>query len=88
MTVVFALGVSGGAVGCILMLLRKKHALTVFVVSLAGYIARYAGDVALGLFGAFSTPQVAISTTIVMIPTALLWLAHMSQRRGWLTTNK
>jgi hypothetical protein len=85
MTVVFAVGVIGGTLGCILLLLRKKQALAVFAVSLVGYIALYAGDIALGVFAAFGTPQVVILTTVVLIAVALLWLARLSQQRFWLS---
>jgi hypothetical protein len=85
MTIVFAVGVIGGTLGCILLLLRKKQAFAVFAASLAGYIALYAGDIALGVFAAFGTPQVAILTTVVLIAAALLWLSHASQKRGWLS---
>lgn len=85
MTIVFAVGVIGGTLGCILLLLRKKQAFAVFAASLAGYIALYAGDIALGVFAAFGTPQVAILTTVVLIAAALLWLSHASKKRGWLS---
>jgi len=85
MTIVFAVGVIGGTLGCILLLLRKKQAFAVFSASLAGYIALYAGDIALGVFAAFGTPQVAILTSVVLIASALLWLSHVSQKRGWLS---
>jgi hypothetical protein len=50
-----------------------------------GYIALYAGDIALGVFVAFGAAQVAILTIVVLITAALLWLARISQKRGWLS---
>lgn len=71
----FAIGVFGGMVGSLLLLLRKSWAVPVFVVSLLAYIVLYVGDIALGVFAAFGTPQVVILTTVVAIAIALLWLA-------------
>jgi hypothetical protein len=50
-----------------------------------GYIALHAGDIALGVFVAFGTAQVAILTTVVLIAAALLWLARISPKRSWLS---
>ena len=71
----FAIGVFGGTLGSLLLLLRKSWAVPVFVVSLLAYIVLYIGDIALGVFAAFGTPQVVILTTVVAIAIALLWLA-------------
>ena len=71
----FAIGVLGGTLGSLLLLLRKSWAVPVFVVSLLAYIVLYIGDIALGVFAAFGTPQVVILTTVVAIAIALLWLA-------------
>lgn len=71
MTVVFAVGVFGGAIGCLLMLARKAVAVPVFAVSLVGYIALYIGDIVHGVFAAMGTPQVVVLTVVVAIAAAL-----------------
>ena len=71
----FAIGVLGGTLGSLLLLSRKSWAVPVFVVSLLAYIVLYIGDIALGVFAAFGTPQVVILTAVVAIAIALLWLA-------------
>lgn len=80
--VVFATGVFGGAVGCILLLLRRRWSVAVFVVSLIAYIALYIGDAMLGVFSALGTPQVIVLTFVVVIAGALLWLARRFDQAG------
>ena len=82
MTIVFAVGVTGGLAGSILLLARARLAIPVLSVSLAGYIALYAGDVMLGVFAAFGAPQVAILTLVVIIAAILLWTSLYGRRRG------
>jgi hypothetical protein len=85
MTVVFAIGVFGRAIGCLLLIARKAVAVQVFAVSLAGYVALYVGDIVHGVFAALGTPQIVILSVVVLIAAALLWLAVMFRARGALT---
>jgi hypothetical protein len=78
MTGAFALGVFGGAVGCVLLLVRRKLAGLVFGLSLAAYVALYLGDIIHGVFAALGTPQVLILTLVVLIAAGLFWLARRS----------
>ncbi|MBC7918992.1 MAG: hypothetical protein H7Y28_14405 [Rhodoferax sp.] len=75
MDAAFALGVLGGALGCVLLLLRLPQARAVFALSLAAYLVLYAGDIALGVFAVFGAPQVAILTIVVAIAAGLQWLS-------------
>ncbi|WP_299417461.1 hypothetical protein [uncultured Sulfitobacter sp.] len=73
----FAIGVFGGAVGCILMLLRRKVAVAVLVLSLMGTL----------LTGVFITLLVGLAPPVVLstlIAAALLWYATIARRSGWL----
>ena len=83
--IVFAIGVFGGALGCVLLLLRKRLSVAVFVISLVAYIALYLGDAALGVFAALGMPQVIVLTVVVTIAGALLWLAWRFDRAGLLS---
>jgi hypothetical protein len=82
MTIVFAIGVIGGTIGCALLLARHRLALPVLVVSLLGYIALYLGDIFLGVFAALGTPQIAVLTTVLAVAAALLWLARYARSRA------
>jgi hypothetical protein len=77
MTVAFAVGAFGGLLGCVLLLLRRKLAVPVFALSLAGYIALFIGDITEGVFAAMGTPQVVVLSVVVVIAAALWWLARV-----------
>lgn len=82
MTVVFAVGVFGGAIGCLLMLARSAVAVPVFALSLVGYIALYIGDIIHGVFAAMGTPQVVVLTVVVAIAAGLWAVARLFRTRG------
>jgi|LauGreDrversion4_2_1035121.scaffolds.fasta_scaffold35795_3 hypothetical protein len=84
MTIAFAIGVFGGAIGCILLLARRALAVPVFALSLVAYIALYAGDILHGVFAAMGAPQVAVLTVVVAIAAALWVLARSFRARGLL----
>jgi hypothetical protein len=75
--VAFAVGAFGGLLGCVLLLLRRKLAVPVFALSLAGYIALFIGDITEGVFAAMGTPQVVVLSVVVVIAAALWWLARV-----------
>lgn len=82
MTLAFATGVFGGLAGCALLLLRRKLATQVFLISLVGYLVLYVGDITEGIFAALGTGQVVILTAVVLIASALLWLSrHLETTR-------
>ncbi|MEP2889462.1 hypothetical protein [Tateyamaria sp.] len=74
----FAIGVFGGAVGCILLLLRKRVALPVFILSGAGVLLM--GVFTLSIVGV--VPSIALS---ILVAIALLWYASIVRRFGWLS---
>jgi hypothetical protein len=83
MTVAFALGVTGGLIGSILLALRLDLARLVLAVSLGAYCALWIGDAVHGVFAAMGTPQVIILTLVVAIAGGLLALSfHPVARRG------
>ena len=82
--VVFAVGVFAGALGCVLLLLRRRWSVTVFAISLLAYIALFLGDALLGVFTVLGMPQVIVLTLVVVIAGALLWLARRFDRAGLL----
>ena len=82
MTAAFAVGVSGGVFGCLLLLLRNPLSFPVFAASLAGYIILYVGDITEGVFAALGAPQVIILSMVVLIAAALLLVSRHSIRTG------
>ena len=83
MTAVFAVGVIGGAVGSVLLLLRRAVAVPVFALSLGGYVALFAGDLAYGVFAGIPE-QLVIITCVVLIAVALFALSLFARKRAML----
>lgn len=80
-TAAFAVGVFAGAVGCILLLLRRGVAVSVFVLSVFGIALTMLHAVtATGL-----SAQVLLGTgTSVLVGLVLLWVARAAKGKGWL----
>ena len=84
MTAVFAIGVFGGLLGSLALAARQVAAVPVFAVSLAGYIALFAGDVYFGVFDAMPG-QLAILAFVVVVAAALLATAWAARSRTLLS---
>ena len=76
-TAAFAIAVFGGAVGCILLLLRRRVAVQILVLSLLGIV----GTV---VFSAMVVGLVPAEIFSFLVGAALLWYATIAQRAGWL----
>jgi hypothetical protein len=81
MTIVFAIGVIGGTIGCALLLGRRRLAVPVLAISLAGYVALFAGDWAHGLFDILPM-QLAILSTVLAIAAGSLGLSLFADKRN------
>lgn len=78
-TGLFAIAVFGGLLGCILLLLRKKLAYTVFLVSLIAVIIQMAYII-------FSLKMANIMTPmIIIVALFLVWYSKRSIAKGWLS---
>lgn len=85
-TVAFAFAVFGGAVGCLLLLLRKRAAFPVLIVSCASMIAH--------MFSYFGLTNSVVGfgpsdiILIVLMPMAvavfLVWYAKLAVSKGWI----
>ena len=80
-TAAFAIAVFAGAVGCILLLMRRKVAFQVLLLSLLGVVVTLIHAViATGFSG-----QVLMGTGMsVVVAAVLLWVARMAESKGWL----
>lgn len=82
----FAVAVFGGALGCVLLLLRKWFALRVFVVSLVGVVVQMVYNLAIAESTVGYGPgEIAM---IVMIPAFgvfLIWYTRSSKDKGWVS---
>jgi len=80
----FAVAVFGGALGCLLLLLRKSAAYYMFIASLLGTIVTMTHALSLKIdFSAFD-----IFLTILMplvVAALLLWYSKHAERKGWIS---
>jgi len=84
-TASFAIAVFGGTLGCVLLLMRRGWAVTVFAVSLLAILLQMTHTL-------FMTPMLALHGAagaalplfIVSAAVYLLWYSNLAKRRGWL----
>lgn len=84
-SIVFACEVFGGTVGCISLLLRKKWAFLLFVISLLGVLAQTSNIWFLtDAISAMGAPAVVMPLVAIIIGTAMIFLAKSAISKGWL----
>jgi len=85
-TVGFALGVFAGAIGCVLLLLKRPSSFYLFCASLFGVVIAIAHSLAIGVtFGVGEIIGIVIMP--VAIAVFLIWYAKYCQNKGWLKTH-
>ncbi|MDY7395038.1 hypothetical protein UMM65_07280 [Aureibaculum sp. 2210JD6-5] len=78
-TAVFAIAVFGGFLGCIALLLRKKFAYTLFLISLIAIIVQMS-------YVIFSLKMANVMTPmIIVVGVLLVWLAKSATKKGWIS---
>jgi hypothetical protein len=83
----FAVIVFGGALGCLLLLLRKSTAYHVFIVSLLGGVVTMIHTVNIArLTIDFSASEIVVMIMMPLVVTAfLVWYAKWAQRQSWIS---
>ena len=85
-TVGFGISVFGGAVGCILLLLRNTSAFYVFVASLIGTFIAIGHSLTSNInFGIGEI--IGIVVMPIFISVLLIWYSNFSNNKGWLKTH-
>lgn len=83
----FAIAVFGGALGCILLLLRMSFAYYLFIASLLGVIVTMIH--ALGLVASaieFSPSEILMMIVMPLAVSAfLIWFSKQAKSKGWIT---
>ena len=74
----WSLGIWGSFIGSVLMLLRNRHAVTAFLVSLLGAIASYSAQ---GLAGVLTPAEPIFILAVIAF---LLWFCRRAQGKGQL----
>jgi hypothetical protein len=78
----FALAVFGGALGCLMLLLRKSAAFYLFIASLLGVIVTIIHALGLGID--FSLGEIlGIILMPLIVAAFLIWYSKLAESRGW-----
>lgn len=80
MKLAFAVGSGGGLIGSIALGTRRHIAVPIFVASLVGYLALFAGDHAYGVFDAIPG-QMTVLLIVVAVAIALLLSGIFAERQ-------
>jgi len=83
-TVAFAVAVFGGALGCVLLLLRKSVAYYLFISSLLGVIVTTTHTLGIGIdFGLGEILGIILMPLVVAA--FLIWYSKQAESKGWVT---
>lgn len=82
----FAIAVFGGALGCLALLLKKKWASPLFIVSLAGILVQMFHAFFMSKsFEVFGPGVVIMPIMVILIAVFLVWFARMAKGKEWLS---
>ena len=84
-TAAFSVAVFGGTIGALLLLLRKKLAKMVLILSLIGVIVQMGYN--LGMSNAmkiYGPGGMIMPIMVLLIGIGLVWMAKVGQEKGWL----
>jgi len=81
----FGLAVLGGAIGSLLLLLRKQTAINLFVVSFTSVIVTMIHTVRIAGQVRFSIPEIIVMMTLPAVATIfLIWYSKLAGQKNWL----
>ena len=84
-TGLFAIGVFGGALGALGLVLRKRWARPLLILSLLAVILQFGGWLlATDAIRVIGPSVFAMPAVVVVVAILLAWLATVAVRRGWL----
>jgi hypothetical protein len=82
----FAVAVWGGALGCIALMLKKKWAKPVFIISLIGILAQMSHSFFMSNnFEVYGPGAMIMPIMVLIIGIALVLLANTAIKKGWLS---
>lgn len=85
-TSAFAIAVNGGAIGCLLLILRKSLALPVLIVSLAAVLVQMFHNFFLSnAVEVMGASAVVGPLFVILIGIYLVWFANDAKSKGWLS---
>lgn len=83
-TAAYATAVYGGFLGCVTLLLRRKIATTLFVISLLGVLVQATYNFFIQEYMAVEPIQMGMSILIIALAIFLVWYAKDATKKGWL----
>jgi len=79
----YAIAVFGGALGCILLLLRRKLASSLFLISLVGIVLQMSYNIFMSKAADVYGPgEISMTAMIILIGVFLLWYARKKTAEG------
>jgi hypothetical protein len=86
-TIAFAVAVFGSALGCVLLLLRRKLATTVFIVAYAGILVQMVYQLFISKSIEVYGPGMGygMPIMILLLGAFLIWYSRKSSALGWLS---
>jgi hypothetical protein len=84
-TGVFAIAVFAGVLGCLGLLMRKKWATLLFIVSLIAVIAQFIYNVFIQTYMEVSGNKMIMPIVIIAVAVILVWFSRKSEKVGWIS---
>ena len=85
-TAAFAIAVNGGALGCVLLLLRKAIALPVLVASFAGVLVQmYQSVFMANSIEVYGPGGMIMPVSVLVIGAYLIWFSMDAKKKGFVT---
>ena len=85
-TAAFAIATNAGALGCILLLLKKAWAYPLFIVSLLAVLAQnFHGFILADGMAVLGTGEVVLDILIIAIAAYLIWYSKGAKDKGWIS---
>jgi len=82
----FAIAVFGGTLGCIGLLMLKRWAKLLLLLSLLAVLAMDLWMFVLSGMGATAAPaEMGVTAAVVVVAVLLAWLAYSADKKGWLS---
>ena len=83
----FAIGVFGGAIGCLLLLFKKSQAIYIFIISLLGIVVTMLHTINMATSKiSFSIGEIVVMILLPMIVAALLiWYTKIVTKKNWVS---
>jgi len=83
-TAAYATAVFGGFLGCVTLLLRRKIATTLFILSLLGVLVQTTYNLFIQEYMEVAPIQIGLTMLIIVVALFLVWYSKNAINKGWL----